>query len=133
MKRRVRLNLFALATLLACLLLPTVAFGQTSRGTVSGTVTDPFKLNAFVKSATKALTVDKDFSLADMAVQFRNIRGENLTFLTSPTRGTETIAGQSVVISDREKALALWQAMSADKMSEWMAANQAKPSTSAGG
>jgi LCP family protein required for cell wall assembly len=99
----------------------------------TGTLTNPGKLNDFLKAVTAAVTVDQGFSLTDMAVQFRNLRGENLTFLTSPTRGTETIAGQSVVVSDRERALALYEAVAADKMSEWMAANQAKPSTSAGG
>ena len=59
-------------------------------------------------------------------MQFRNLRGENLTFLTSPNKGSQTIAGQSVVVSDREKALALYKAMAADKMTEWMAANQAE-------
>jgi hypothetical protein len=61
------------------------------------------------------------------------LRGDNLTFITSPNRGSETIAGQSVVVSDRVKALALYEAMAADKMSEWMSANQGKPSTPAGG
>ncbi|HWW74892.1 MAG TPA: carboxypeptidase-like regulatory domain-containing protein, partial [Pyrinomonadaceae bacterium] len=54
MKRRVRLNLFALAALLACLFLPTAAFGQTSRGTVSGNVTDPN--GAVVAGAAVTLT-----------------------------------------------------------------------------
>jgi hypothetical protein len=80
------------------------------------------------------VTVDNGFSITDMAVQFRNLRGENLTFITSPNLGSQTIAGQSVVVSDREKALALYEAMAADKMSEWMAANEAgKPSTQTGG
>ena len=92
----------------------------------TGTLTNPAKLNDFLKAVTAAVTVDNDFSLTDMAVQFRNLRGENLTFLTSPNKGSETIAGQSVVVSDREKALALYQAMAADKMSEWMAANKAE-------
>jgi LCP family protein required for cell wall assembly len=95
----------------------------------TGTLSNPAKLNNFLKAATAAVTVDNNFSLTDMAVQFRNLRGENLTFLTSPNTGSETIAGQSVVVSDREKALALYEAMTADKMSEWMTANQAKPST----
>lgn len=99
----------------------------------SGTLSNPAKLNSFLKAATAAVTVDNNFSLTDMAVQFRNLRGENLTFITSPNKGSQTIAGQSVVVSDREKALALYQAMSADKMTEWMAGNQAKPSTPAGG
>lgn len=96
-----------------------------------GTLSNPAKLNDFLKSVTKAITADQDFSLTDMAVQFRNLRGENLTFITSPNKGSETIAGQSVVVADREKALALYKAMSADKMGEWMTAN--KSSNQAGG
>jgi LCP family protein required for cell wall assembly len=98
----------------------------------TGTLSNPAKLNSFLKAVTAAVTVDKDFSLTDTALQFRNLRSDNLTFLTSPNRGSETIAGQSVVISDREKALALYKAMAADKMSEWLTGNQAKPSTATG-
>ncbi len=58
---------------------------------------------------TDAVTVDHGFSLTDMAVQFRNLRGENLTFVTSPHLGSQTINGESVVVSDREKALAMYQ------------------------
>ncbi|MEV6487888.1 LCP family protein [Actinoplanes sp. NPDC051633] len=99
----------------------------------TGTLTNPAKLNNFLKAVTAAVTVDNDFSLTDMAVQFRNLRGENLTFITSPNNGSQTIGGQSVVVSDRENALALYKAVSADKLGEWMAANKAKPSTPAGG
>ena len=52
----------------------------------TGTVTNPVKLNAFLKAATKAIKVDKDFSLVDMALQFRGLRSDDLTFLTAPTR-----------------------------------------------
>jgi LCP family protein required for cell wall assembly len=98
----------------------------------TGTLSNPAKLNSFLQAVTAAVTVDKDFSLTDMALQFRSLRSDNLTFLTSPNQGSQTVAGQSVVISDRTKALALYKAMAADKMSEWMTANQAKPSASAG-
>ncbi len=91
----------------------------------TGTLTNPAKLNNFLKAVTAAVTVDNGFSLTDMAVQFRNLRGENLTFITSPNKGSETIAGQSVVVSDKAKAIALYEAMSADKMTEWMAAEKA--------
>ena len=92
----------------------------------TGTLTNPGKLNSFLKAVTNAVTVDQSFSLVDMALQFRNLRGENLTFMTSPnTRQPDTIDGESVVVSDREKALALYKAMAADKMAEWMAANPA--------
>ncbi|MEV4480209.1 LCP family protein [Micromonospora coxensis] len=90
----------------------------------TGTLTNPKKLNAFLQSVTDAVTVDKDFSLADMALQFRNLRGENLIFLTSPNSGSDTINGESVVVSDREKALGMYKAMSADTMADWVAANK---------
>lgn len=100
----------------------------------SGTLANPTKLNDFLKSVTAAVTVDDDFSLTDMAVQFRNVRGENLTFITSPNKGSQTIGGQSVVVQDKEKQAALYQAVVADKMTEWMTANQPKKSSdSAGG
>jgi LCP family protein required for cell wall assembly len=99
----------------------------------SGTVSNPAKLNAFIKSVTSAVTVDQGFSVVDMAVQFRKLRGEDLRFLTSPHLGSQMIDGQSVVVSDREKALALYQAMSADKMAEWVQANVSPAPTNDGG
>ncbi|MER7333426.1 MULTISPECIES: LCP family protein [unclassified Micromonospora] len=90
----------------------------------TGTLTNPKKLNDFLKSVTAAVTVDEGFSLVDMAVQFRNLRGENLTFVTSPHVGSQTIDGESVVVSDKEKALAMYKAMSADTMAAWVQANQ---------
>ncbi|GIG88969.1 transcriptional regulator [Plantactinospora endophytica] len=89
----------------------------------SGTLTSPGKLNAFLKSVTGAVTVDEGFSLVDMAVQFRNLRGENLQFITSPHNGSETINGESVVVSNREKALAMYKAMASDTMDAWVTAN----------
>jgi LCP family protein required for cell wall assembly len=96
------------------------------KATTSGTITNPAKLNTFLKAVTAAVTVDKDFSLTDAAVDFRGIRGSNLTFITSPNKGSDTISGQSVVVSDKEKALALYKAVAADKMTDWMAANVKK-------
>ncbi|MFI2661955.1 LCP family protein [Micromonospora carbonacea] len=89
----------------------------------TGTLTNPKKLNGFLQSVTDAVTVDQGFSLVDMAVQFRSLRGENLIFITSPNSGSDTINGESVVVSDREKALAMYQAMTADKMADWVKAN----------
>ncbi len=99
----------------------------------TGTLTNPKKLNDFLKAVTAAVTVDQGFSLTDMAVQFRSLRGENLTFVTSPHLGGQTIDGQSVVVSDREKALAMYKAIAADRMAEWMQANQKGSGDSAGG
>jgi LCP family protein required for cell wall assembly len=90
-----------------------------------GLLANPGKLNDFLKSVTAAVTVDQGFSLDDM-LQFRSIRGNDLTFITSPNKGSENISGQSVVVSDRDKAIALYQAVAGDKMSDWMAANVKK-------
>jgi LCP family protein required for cell wall assembly len=98
----------------------------------SGTLSNPAKLNSFLKATTNAITADQDFSLTDMALQFRSLRGENLTFITSPHLGSQTIAGQSVVVSDREKALALYKAVAADKMDEWMTSSKAAATGQAG-
>jgi LCP family protein required for cell wall assembly len=88
----------------------------------SGTITNPGKLNSFLKAITAAVTVDEKFSLTDTALDLKSIRGNDLTFITTPNKGSETINGQSVVVSDREKALALFNAARDDKMSAWMAA-----------
>jgi LCP family protein required for cell wall assembly len=98
----------------------------------SGTLTNPAKLNSFLKAVTAAVTVDKGFSLVDMAVQFRDLRGENLHFVTSPNIGSHTINGESVVVSDREKALAMYQAISTGKMADWFQSNS-PPSPGTGG
>lgn len=97
--------------LLLRLLLDRAASGQT--------LTNPVKFNSLVNAVTKAVTVDKDFQLLDMALQFRGLRSSNLTFLTSPYSGTQDIAGQNVVVPDRPKAAALFSAIGNDKMTEW--------------
>jgi LCP family protein required for cell wall assembly len=96
----------------------------------TGTLTNPGKLNGFLNAVTNAVTVDESFSVVDMALQFRSLRGQNLQFLTSPTDGSQTIDGESVVVSDKAKALSMYQAMAQDKMADWVTAN---PSTGSGG
>jgi len=87
------------------------------------TLTNPVKFNNFVQAVTKAVKVDRDFKLLDMAIQFRGLRSEDLTFLTSPYSGTDEVGGQSVVLSDRAKAIELYNAIAADRMAEWASAN----------
>ena len=99
----------------------------------TGTLSNPAKLNSFLKSVTSAVTVDEGFSLVDMAVQFRKLRGDDLQFITSPNNGSDTIDGQSVVVSNREKALAMYQAISSDKMADWVRANVKPTPTPANG
>jgi LCP family protein required for cell wall assembly len=100
------------------------------KATDTGTVTNPAKLNNFLQAAAKAIKVDKGLSIADMALQFRNIRGNDLTFLVSPHAGTQDINGENVVVSDKAKASALYQAVASDKVADWQAANSPSPKPS---
>jgi LCP family protein required for cell wall assembly len=93
----------------------------------TGTLANPLKLNSFLKSVTKAMTVDNDFSLADTALEFRNIRSSDITFMVSPNLGAATINGESVVKSDKVKASALYDAVAKDKVGDWVAQNAPSP------
>jgi LCP family protein required for cell wall assembly len=95
------------------------------KATSTGTLSNPLKLNAFLTSVAKAMTVDNEFSLAETALAFRDIGSEDLTFLTSPNLGPATINKQSVVVSDNTKAAALYQAVARDKVAEWLSQNAA--------
>ncbi len=88
-----------------------------------GTLTNPSKLDNFLKSVAKSMTVDKDFSLTDTAWQFHGIRSSDLTFLVSPNLGSQEINGESFVISDKPRALALYEAVGKDTVADWIAHN----------
>jgi anionic cell wall polymer biosynthesis LytR-Cps2A-Psr (LCP) family protein len=97
----------------------------------TGTLTNPGKLNSFLQAVTKAVTVDKDLHLADLAVKFRSLRSSDLTFLTSPYDGFPTINGESVVHADKEKASALYDAIAKDQVGPYVTPS-ASPSASTG-
>lgn len=88
-----------------------------------GTLTNLGNLRNFVDSIAATLTVDQEFSLVDLAWQFRNLRSEDLVFLVSPNLGSDTVGGQSVVVSDRQRALSFYEAMARDELGEWVSVN----------
>jgi LCP family protein required for cell wall assembly len=92
-----------------------------SKAVSAGTVANLSKLTSFVSSVSNAITVDKDFSMIDVAWQFHSLRASDLTFITCPNDGTGTMDGQSVVLSDRTKALALFDAVNHDTVADWLA------------
>jgi LCP family protein required for cell wall assembly len=94
----------------------------------SGTLTNPAKLNAFLQAITKAMVVDKGLSLPDMAWQFHGLRSSNLTFMTSPFSGFDTIDDQSVVVVDQDKAKALYSAVAHDQVASYLTQASATPS-----
>jgi len=101
------------------------------KATSAGVLANPGKLNGFLQTLTKAVTVDKDFALTDMVLQFRSMSSDKLTFLTSPNLGSADRNGESVVLSDKTKALALYDAMAKDTMVQYLAAHGPSASPSA--
>lgn len=82
----------------------------------NGTIANPARLNAFLQSVTKAVTVDQNLSLFDTIWQFRNLRSSDLTFLTTPFADFATRDGESVVLLDEAKATTLFTAVAKDTM-----------------
>jgi LCP family protein required for cell wall assembly len=87
-----------------------------------GMLTDPGRLNAFLTSAAEAVTIDETLSLFDLAMELRHLRSGNLTFATSPSRGTGTVGGQSVVYPDTAKDKTLYDAVRRDAVPEILSA-----------
>jgi LCP family protein required for cell wall assembly len=87
----------------------------------SGTLSDPGKLNAFLQTVTQTLTVDEDFSLLGVGWRLRNLRSDNLHFMTSPHNGAGQVGSESVVLSDDAGAAQLYQAIREGRMAQWAA------------
>ncbi len=90
-----------------------------------GTMTNPVKLIKTVSALTKNLTVDAQWSAGDMrglALSLRGTKAEDVTFLTAPIGGTETIPVYgSIVRLDEAKAMSLWDALRKDSMTAYLA------------
>jgi LCP family protein required for cell wall assembly len=87
-----------------------------------GLLTNPGRLNAFVRASADAVSVDETFSVFNMGTEVRHLRSGNLTFLTSPSKGTGRIGKESVVLADTEKAKALYAAVRRDAVPEIVSA-----------
>jgi LCP family protein required for cell wall assembly len=88
-----------------------------------GTLTSVGSLKAFISSVADTMTVDKDFSMVDLGWQLRGLRGADITFMISPHKGTSTVGGQSVVLPDKGQASGLYNAMSRDRLDDWVSAH----------
>ncbi|GIF52130.1 LytR family transcriptional attenuator [Asanoa ferruginea] len=86
-----------------------------------GLLTNPGKLNSFLKATANAVAVDKTMSIVDLAPQLRHLRSGNLTFLTTPTKGTGMVGSESVVFADPAKAKPLYDAVRRDSVRDILA------------
>ncbi len=79
-----------------------------------GILTNPGRLNSFLRATADAVAVDDTLNIFGMAGDLRHLRSENLGFYTSPTSGTGTRGDQSVVLPDRAKAKVFFDAVRRD-------------------
>ncbi|MEQ4300130.1 LCP family protein [Plantactinospora sp. B6F1] len=83
-----------------------------------GTLANPAKLNSFIRASADAVSVDKTLSLLDMGMELRHLRSGNLSFITSPTKGTGEVGNESVVFAKTDEAKRFYDAVRRDAVPE---------------
>ena len=98
------------------------------KGLSRDTLTNPVTLASFIDAGTKNLTLDKDFSVADLrseAFGMRDIRGNDIVFITAPFSGFGTSpVGGSIDIVDQPRMQDLSVALRSDDMASFPAGKQ---------
>ncbi|MFY1695000.1 LCP family protein [Solwaraspora sp. WMMA2101] len=79
-----------------------------------GILTNPGRLNAFLRATADAVAVDDTLNIVGVATDLRHLRSGNLSFYTSPTSGTGMRGDQSVVLPDTARAEAFYDAVRRD-------------------
>jgi anionic cell wall polymer biosynthesis LytR-Cps2A-Psr (LCP) family protein len=92
-----------------------------------GTLSNPAKLNAFLRATADAVTVDNDLSVLDLAWTFRGIRSDDLVFSVVPHLGNKRVNGEDVIMPDEKKGAALYEAIRNDTAADWFTANASPP------
>jgi LCP family protein required for cell wall assembly len=92
----------------------------------SGTLTNPGELDGIVGAIGKAARVDKELTalgMVKLGLSMKNLRSNDMVFMTVPTSGTGQAGAQSIVLYDEERANQLWAALKNDSMENFLATN----------
>lgn len=92
----------------------------------TGTLTSPGTIADVAGAIGEAARVDEQLTatgMVDLGLSMRNLRAQNVTFLTVPTAGTGWAGPQSIVVYDEPRAQQLWKALIEDDMDSFLAAN----------
>lgn len=84
-----------------------------------GTLTSPGTLNDLLNAIGDSVSVDDTLSntgLRDLALGLRDLRNDDVTFLTAPVSGVGQEGSASVVYLDDERAGHLWEAIKSDDL-----------------
>jgi len=93
----------------------------------AGTLTNLGRLDSLLRAVTACLTVDKGFDLVDVALALRNMRGPDVTYLTSPIAGMDWEGDEAVVVPDLDQAAALYRAVRQDSVGAYLSGGSAPP------
>ena len=93
-----------------------------------GLLSDPMRFDNLIVAAAEALTVDKSLDLQQLALAVRDVKPADITYATVPTTSAslQTFAGTAVRLDD-QKAAALFAAVRADTVDQWLAAHPQRP------
>ncbi|MBX6770019.1 MAG: LCP family protein, partial [Actinomadura rubrobrunea] len=88
-----------------------------------GTLSNPLKLDAFLRAASASVAVDSRAgfgTLRSLAMRLADIGPHRVTFVTLPTGPSAWIDGQNVLLPDPERSAALFEALSAGRLGEFV-------------
>lgn len=95
------------------------------KGLSKETVTNPVTLARFVSAGTQNLTVDQGFDMGEMrsmGLGLRNIRGDDVVFVTAPITGFGTSpSGGSIDVVNEPMLKLLGESLQADAMEDYLA------------
>ncbi|GAA4203986.1 LCP family protein [Microbispora amethystogenes] len=89
-----------------------------------GMLTNPFALDKFLQALTRSLSVDSGVdmkTLRSLAVELRDVRGDDLRSATYPVAGTDTVKGVSIVRLDAKEGAKLTDALREDTLERYFA------------
>lgn len=95
-----------------------------SKAVSANTLTNPLKLNRLLDAATESVTADETLSgndLRGLAFSLRDLRTDDVGFLTVPVDTTADRGGQSVVLLAAEPADRLYEAVRHDELAGYLA------------
>jgi LCP family protein required for cell wall assembly len=88
------------------------------KGVSGGLLTNPARLNSFLQATANSVSADATLPIVSFAMELRHLRAGNLTFLTSPTKGTGQVGNESVVFPDLNGARTLYGAVQRDAVDD---------------
>ena len=95
----------------------------------SGTLRDPGLALSVAQESRRLVTVDDTLTIprmVDYALSARNLRPDNVTYMTVPTTGVGFEGDQSVVYLDQAAQDGFWEAFRTDTLDEWLTSNNAR-------